>query len=135
MGNLIFHFNLAFRMSKAVVDFYYDVVSPWSYIGFEVLLRYQSSWNIDINLRPVFLGGVMQGSGNQPPATLPAKATYGMIDLNRSARYYGLEISMPSVFPTNTITCQRFLIAMQQGLYNIVIQMKNIKSLYFICFS
>jgi len=94
------------------VDFYYDVVSPWSYIGFEVLLRYEQEWNLDITLKPVFLGGVMQATGNKPPATLPAKATYGMADLSRSSKYFQIPISFPSVFPTNTLSAQRFLQAM-----------------------
>jgi len=94
------------------VDFYYDVVSPWSYIGFEVLLRYEKEWDLDITFKPVFLGGVMQASGNKPPATLPAKATYGMSDLTRSSEYFDIPISFPSVFPTNTIQPQRFLHAL-----------------------
>ena len=98
------------------VDFYYDVVSPWSYIGFEVLLRYVEEWNLNVTLKPVFLGGIMQASGNKPPATLPAKAAYGAADLQRSSEYYKIPISFPSVFPTNTLQAQRFLQAMILGM-------------------
>ncbi len=56
---------------------YFDTVSPYSYIGVETLLRYRDRvWGekVRVELVPFFLGGVMKASGNQPPATLPAKA-------------------------------------------------------------
>jgi glutathione S-transferase kappa 1 len=48
------------------IRFFYDIVSPYSYLAFEVLHRYQSLWNLNIVLEPIFLAGIMQGSGNAP---------------------------------------------------------------------
>ncbi|XP_076826683.1 glutathione S-transferase kappa 1-like isoform X2 [Brachyhypopomus gauderio] len=50
--------------SRKVIELFYDVVSPYSWLGFEVLCRYRSVWNIDLKLRPAFLGGVMNESGS-----------------------------------------------------------------------
>ncbi|XP_074003242.1 glutathione S-transferase kappa 1 isoform X2 [Numenius arquata] len=50
-------------MGRTLVDLFYDVVSPYSWLGFEVLCRYQHIWNIDLRLRPAFLGGIMQATG------------------------------------------------------------------------
>ncbi|XP_015226198.1 PREDICTED: glutathione S-transferase kappa 1 isoform X3 [Cyprinodon variegatus] len=50
--------------SKKVVELFYDVVSPYSWLGFEVMCRYRNVWNIELKLRPAFLGGVMQGAGS-----------------------------------------------------------------------
>ena len=49
-----------------------------------VLRRYQGLWGFSLELRPFFLGGVMQGSGNKPPATLPQKAAHMPHDLRRN---------------------------------------------------
>ncbi|XP_044065071.1 glutathione S-transferase kappa 1 isoform X2 [Siniperca chuatsi] len=50
--------------SKKVVELFYDVVSPYSWLGFEVMCRYRHVWNIELKLRPAFLAGIMQGSGS-----------------------------------------------------------------------
>mmetsp|Transcript_25830 Transcript_25830/g.47226 ORF Transcript_25830/g.47226 Transcript_25830/m.47226 type:complete len:229 (+) Transcript_25830:2-688(+) len=92
------------------VDVYFDVVSPWSYIGVEVISRFRKAWNLDLRLKPIFLGGIMQATGNQPPAMLPQKGQYmGQHDLPRSAAFYGLKIEFPSNFPAMTVSAMRVL--------------------------
>ncbi|KAM9204266.1 glutathione S-transferase kappa 1 isoform 2-T2 [Mergus octosetaceus] len=51
-------------MGRTLVELFYDVVSPYSWLGFEVLCRYQHIWNIDLRFRPAFLGGIMQATGS-----------------------------------------------------------------------
>lgn len=83
--------------SKKVIELFYDVVSPYSWLGFEVsfsfkvgfsnratvfrikimkllyvgglclqvMCRYRQVWNIELKLRPAFLGGIMHGSGTE----------------------------------------------------------------------
>jgi hypothetical protein len=42
-------------------------------MGVELLRRYQAYWGdrIDVKFVPYFLGGIMQGSGNRPPISVP----------------------------------------------------------------
>lgn len=58
------------------IEFFYDVVSPYSLLAFEVVERYAPIWGATVVHRPFFLGGVMQATGNAPPAALPARAKY-----------------------------------------------------------
>ncbi|XP_057360843.1 glutathione S-transferase kappa 1 isoform X2 [Manis pentadactyla] len=46
------------------VELFYDVLSPYAWLGFEVLCRYKNIWNINLQLRPSFLAGVMKDSGS-----------------------------------------------------------------------
>uniref|UniRef100_A0A8D0DNC8 Glutathione S-transferase kappa n=1 Tax=Salvator merianae TaxID=96440 RepID=A0A8D0DNC8_SALMN len=84
--------------SKKSLDLFYDVVSPYSWFGFEVVCRYRQIWNIDLHFRPVFLAGIMKATGNQPPATLPKKAEYLNMDILRVAKYYQVPVQLVSDF-------------------------------------
>ncbi|XP_043935779.1 glutathione S-transferase kappa 1 isoform X2 [Protopterus annectens] len=50
--------------SGKLLELFYDVVSPYSWLAFEVLCRYRNVWNVDLRLRPGFLGGLMNLSGS-----------------------------------------------------------------------
>ncbi|XP_041798008.1 glutathione S-transferase kappa 1-like isoform X2 [Chelmon rostratus] len=82
--------------SKKVVELFYDVVSAYSWLSFEVMCRYRNVWNIDLKLRPAFLGGIMQGSGNKPPVLVPNKFMYMSKDLRRLSGYFGVPLQFPS---------------------------------------
>lgn len=47
-------------MSKLRIEMFYDIVSPYSAIGWNVIQRYAKLWPIKLELRPFFLGGVMK---------------------------------------------------------------------------
>uniref|UniRef100_S4RZZ3 Glutathione S-transferase kappa n=2 Tax=Petromyzon marinus TaxID=7757 RepID=S4RZZ3_PETMA len=103
-------------MSRRLVEIFYDVVSPYSWLGFEILCRYRSVWNIDVRLRPAFLGGVMAASGNKPPGLVPNKARYMAKDLERLRDYFQLPIALPrnpaeAMFQKGSLAAQRFLTA------------------------
>lgn len=40
------------------IEFFYDVVSPYSYFGFVTLNRYQKAYNLNVTYRPFYLGGI-----------------------------------------------------------------------------
>ena len=83
-----------------LVDFYYDVVSPYSWIGFEILERYSRFWPIVVRYRPVFLAGVMAAVGNATPAAVPAKGAYYSADVERLGWYCNVPLKKPSNFET-----------------------------------
>nr|XP_033781388.1 glutathione S-transferase kappa 1 isoform X2 [Geotrypetes seraphini] len=49
---------------RKVVELFFDVLSPYTWLGFEVLCRYRSIWNIDVKLRPGFLSGIIHATGS-----------------------------------------------------------------------
>ncbi|NXN73081.1 GSTK1 transferase, partial [Himantopus himantopus] len=104
------------EMGRTLVELFYDVVSPYSWLGFEVLCRYQHIWNIDLRFRPAFLGGVMQATGNKPPAMLPKRAEYMLKDIKRMAKYYQVPVQISEddfqrIFSTSNLGAMRFITA------------------------
>uniref|UniRef100_A0A3Q1JLL5 Glutathione S-transferase kappa n=2 Tax=Anabas testudineus TaxID=64144 RepID=A0A3Q1JLL5_ANATE len=105
--------------SRKVVELFYDVVSPYSWLGFEIMCRYRNVWNIDLKLRPAFLGGIMQGAGNKPPAVVPNKFKYMNKDLSRLREYFAIPLHPPSdpfeaMFQKGSLSAMRFLVAVQE---------------------
>ncbi|NXG89073.1 GSTK1 transferase, partial [Stercorarius parasiticus] len=83
----------------------------------QVLCRYQHIWNINLRLRPAFLGGIMQATGNKPPATLPKRGEYMLKDIKRMAKYYQVPLKISEsdfqrIFGTSTLGAMRFITAM-----------------------
>ncbi|MEE6520095.1 hypothetical protein FKM82_017889 [Ascaphus truei] len=106
--------------NRRLVELFYDVVSPYSWLGFEVLCRYRSIWNVDIRLRPAFLGGIMSASGNSPPALVPKKAAYMVKDLERQAEFYQVPVRQPKdffqvVIKKGSLSAMRFVTAVQMS--------------------
>ncbi|XP_039716480.1 glutathione S-transferase kappa 1 isoform X3 [Pteropus medius] len=46
------------------LELFYDVLSPYSWLSFEMLCRYKYIWNIHLQLRPSFIAGIMKDSGS-----------------------------------------------------------------------
>nr|AYG85509.1 glutathione S-transferase kappa [Andrias davidianus] len=102
--------------SPKMLELFYDVVSPYSWLGFEVMCRYRSIWNVEMRLRPGLLGGIMKESGNQPPALVPKKGAYMGQDLQRMARYYQVPLRQPKDFfevmiKKGSLSAMRFITA------------------------
>ncbi|KAM9327305.1 glutathione S-transferase kappa 1 [Gastrophryne carolinensis] len=106
--------------SRKVLELFYDVVSPYSWLGFEVMLRYKNLWNVDLRLCPGFLGGIMQGSGNSPPAMVPRKGVYMTKDIDRLAEFFQVPLNQPSdffhvVIKKGSLSAMRFVTAVQMS--------------------
>lgn len=100
-------------MSTPRIEFFFDVVSPFSYLASTQVRGLSERTGVGVVWRPFFLGGVMKATGNQPPASLPARAPYLVKDVGRWARHYGVPMGFPGVFPALTLVAQRALITLE----------------------
>lgn len=104
----------------ATLEFFYDYVSSYSYLA---NVAVKSLSDVEVRYRPVFLGGVMNATGNNPPGTVPAKGRYLGQDLQRWARHYDVPFRFNSVFPQNTLSALRLaLVAQHCGTFDAVHQ-------------
>jgi 2-hydroxychromene-2-carboxylate isomerase len=89
------------------VEFYYDLVSPYSYLVRGQIERVCEEHGAELVLRPMLLGAVHKASGNRAPIETPAKARYQTRDIHRWAERYGLPMRFPDPFPFRTLKTMR----------------------------
>ncbi|XP_053378889.1 glutathione S-transferase kappa 1-like [Mercenaria mercenaria] len=102
--------------TRKTVEFFYDVVSPYTWFAFEVLCRYKNVWNIDLKLKPFFLGGIMNEASNRPPAMVPNKGKYLFQEIQLLAKYFNVPVVPPKdpaevMFVKGSLPTQRFITA------------------------
>lgn len=89
------------------VEFFYDFTSPTAYLAWRRLPGVLERTGATVKYRPMFLGGVMQTTGNRPPGTLPQKARWMAEDLQRWAKKYNTPYKLNPHFPMMTLMVQR----------------------------
>ncbi|MDX8389909.1 MAG: 2-hydroxychromene-2-carboxylate isomerase [Mariprofundaceae bacterium] len=92
------------------LDFYYDFISPYSYLAAMKLPILAEKYGVSVNWVPMNLPKVIQQSGNLPPGTIPKKALYLLRDLKRWASWLDLPLKVikPGAFdsrPALYIAC------------------------------
>ncbi len=98
------------------LDFYFDVGSPTAYLAWQRLLQLRDQYDLQINFKPMLLGGVFKATENQSPVANPAKGAYmASMDMPRFAARYGVPLAFNPHFPVNTLTLQRGAIAAQRA--------------------
>lgn len=109
-------------LAMDTVELFFDCSSPWTYLGFESMQRVAERHpGLEIVYRPILVGGVFNAvnasvyEARQNP--VPIKLRYYAKDLQDWARYVGVTIGQPPVFPVNSVKAMRgALIALDQGI-------------------
>lgn len=94
-------------------EFFFDYVSPTAYLAHPLALQVEARTGARLVFRPMFLGGVMQATGNRPPGTVMAKAKYMSRDLQRCAVHIGIPFHHNPAFPMNTLGLLRATIGLE----------------------
>lgn len=54
------------------IEFFFDYTSPTAYLAHYAAPKAAERAGAELIYRPMFLGGVMQATGNRPPGMVPA---------------------------------------------------------------
>jgi 2-hydroxychromene-2-carboxylate isomerase len=93
----------------ATLDVYYDVASPFSYLGL-TQLQALAATGATPRLRPILVGALFRQVGQVDVPLFgfpPPKMRYTNLDMQRWARWWGVPFAMPNKFPQRTVTAQR----------------------------
>jgi 2-hydroxychromene-2-carboxylate isomerase len=99
--------------SPSTLDVYFDVASPFSYLGLSQLPALAELAGLAPRLHPILLGALFReiGQADVPMFTMPeAKRRYVRLEMARWARWWGVPFVMPAKFPQRTVTAQRLCV-------------------------
>ena len=102
-------------------DFYFDFVSPYSFLAHKQIRKIEKKEGIKIKYRPILVGGLHNLHGIKAPAFIPAKAKHMIRDCKLIAIKNGLKFKFNSYFPIRSLNLMR-------GVF--VAEEDNIKSYY-----
>ena len=93
------------------LEFFYDCSSPWTYLAFHRIEEVAARGGAELIWKPILVGGLfntVNPSVYESRANpVPAKAAYARKDQQSWARFYGLRIGSPPVFPVNSVKAMR----------------------------
>tara|TARA_R110000787_G_scaffold84079_3_gene180442 strand:- start:2127 stop:2726 length:600 start_codon:yes stop_codon:yes gene_type:complete len=96
------------------VEFFFDCTSPYTYLAATQMEGLAQRTGAVVQWRPFLLGGAFQATGNRMPASVAAKGSYMLADLQLWARLYKVPFSFPKQFPIDSLLPQRVACALPQ---------------------
>lgn len=112
--------RLRYGWDMAKLEFFFDCSSPWTYLAFHKIEDVAADSGALLVWRPILVGGVFNAVNpsvyQQRENPVPVKLRYYVKDLRDWARYYGLKIGQPPVFPVNSVKAMRgAFVALEEG--------------------
>ena len=88
-------------------EFYFDFVSPYSFLAHKEVEKIEKKNSIKIKYKPILLGGLHNLHGIKAPAFIPSKAKYMIRDCKLIAEKNKTNFKFNSYFPIKTLNLMR----------------------------
>jgi 2-hydroxychromene-2-carboxylate isomerase len=95
-------------------DFYFDFISPYSFLAHKEIKKIENKIGIKINYRPILLGGLHNLHGIKAPAFIPAKAKHMVRDCKLIAERNSVKFKFNSYFPIKSLNLMRGVIVAEE---------------------
>ena len=96
-------------MTKSI-DFYFDFISPYSYLAHKKIKDIKERKSIDFNYKPVLVGGLHNLQGITAPAFIKPKLKHMINDCDLIAKKNKYVFVWNSKFPINSLNIMRGLL-------------------------
>jgi 2-hydroxychromene-2-carboxylate isomerase len=93
------------------VAFFFDFISPYSYLASQLLAKRQELAALDIEAKPVIFGSILSKLGVKGPGEIPSRRRLGLADAMMLASHYDLPFEGPPSHPFNSIYALRSVCA------------------------
>ena len=97
-----------------LVDFYFDFVSPYSFIAHKEIIKLENKSLIKVRYKPILLGGLHNLHEIKAPAFIPAKAKHMIRDCKLIAEYKGIKFKFNSYFQIRTLNLMRGVLVAEE---------------------
>ena len=98
------------------LDFYFDFISPYSFLAYKKLKLLNRNSNIHINYKPILLGGLHKLGGITAPAFNERKMKNMKNDCELVAKKNTIEFKWNSKFPVNSLYLMRGYLVLNNEL-------------------
>ena len=102
-------------------EFYFDFVSPYSFLAHKEIIKIEKKNSIKVKYRPILLGGLHNLHGIKAPAFIPAKAKHMIKDCKLIAEKNNIKFKFNSYFPIRSLNLMRGVLVAEED---------NLKSYY-----
>ena len=89
------------------IDFYFDFISPYSYLAHKKIKILKKNKNIIFNYKPILVGGLHNSQGITAPAFIKPKLKHMISDCNLIAKKDKSNFIWNSKFPINSLNIMR----------------------------
>ena len=89
------------------IDFYFDIISPYSYIAHKKIQKIKKNHKIIFNYRPILLGGLHNLAGITAPAFNKYKMKNMQSDCELVSKKNDISFKWNSKFPINSLSIMR----------------------------
>jgi len=95
-------------------DFYFDFVSPYSFLAHKKIRKIESKAKIKVRYLPILLGGLHNLHGIKAPAFIPAKARHMIRDCKLIAEKNNTKFKFNSYFPIKSLNLMRGVLVAEE---------------------
>ena len=98
-------------------DFYFDFISPYSFLAHKEIRKIEKKNSIKIKYKPILLGGLHNLHGIKAPAFIPAKAKHMIRDCKLIAEKNKTKFKFNSYFPIRSLNLMRGVLVAEEDNY------------------
>ena len=88
-------------------DFYFDFISPYSFLAHKEIKKIENKLSIKVVYKPILLGGLHNLHGIKAPAFIPAKAKHMVRDCKLIAERNKIKFRFNTYFPIRSLNLMR----------------------------
>ena len=111
-------------------EFYFDFVSPYSFLAHKEIRKIENKEGIKIKYNPILLGGLHNLHGIKAPAFIPAKAKHMIKDCKLIAEKNSVRFKFNSYFPIRSLNLMRGVLVAEEDNIKSYCKRKEINYLF-----